>query len=247
MRASKRFSAALTATLLLGAGLSASCAENRQTFFAHGVVLGTRAENGSCTYESQSQAQGTSVTLASGTFDVGLSTAYTMAVEFRSGLVSRADDFTNRAESGNLFVTEVISRVTEAGRTVSEVSTPTYTLVPPQGFGIVAAIGIDSVAAAAYKNLPVGDSRQLMIEITARGETAGGLDTESSPISLPVLVCNGCLVYFPPGSDDPASEGNDCNADPDVEFTGCPVGQDQRVPCTVCRGLPACDPALRTR
>lgn len=245
MRASKPFSAALIGTLLLGAGLSAACVENRQTFFAHGVVPGTRAENGSCTFTAQSQSQGTSVTLASGIFDVGLTSAYAMAVEFRSGLKERADDLNNRAESGNLFVTEVIARVTEGGRQLSEVSTPTYTLVPPQGFGIVSAIGIDSVAAASFRNLAFGDSRQLMVEIEARGVTAGGLDAESNVISLPVLVCNGCLVDFPPGSDDPATPEVDCNGTPDVEFTGCPVGQDQRVPCTVCRGAPVCDPARR--
>lgn len=86
--------------------------------------------------------------------------------------------------------------------------------------------------------LPVGlfaPEQLTTVRINAKvrvfGELAGGVGVESSELTFPITVCNGCLVAFPPDALDPTGRcvGTSLDALPP-----CIIGQDVPVDCRLC-------------
>ena len=99
-----------------------------------------------------------------------------------------------------------IVRLQADGSEVTEFTSEGTGFVPPPN-GKEPGWGIMSVEL-----LPAGvvGSEQLTgVRLTAKvrvfGELAGGIGVESSELTFPITVCNGCLVSFPPEALDPAT------------------------------------------
>lgn len=75
------------------------------------------------------------------------------------------------------------------------------------------------------------------------GKSLGQKELKSGELQLPISVCNGCLVDFSTGTD-PTKPLPNCakpfSADSNT-VVPCDIGQDERVPCQLCQGSPACD------
>lgn len=63
--------------------------------------------------------------------------------------------------------------------------------------------------------------------------TAGSRDVISDPFEWVTHLCLGCLVEFPPGSDDPAIVGEDCCGLGTPE-SSCYPSQDDPIDCRLC-------------
>jgi hypothetical protein len=75
------------------------------------------------------------------------------------------------------------------------------------------------------------------------GDPAGGGEASTPVFSFPVKACNGCLVDFSTGVDPTVSVQPNCFAPlPANTRNPCFAGQDEVVPCQICRNRAACDP-----
>lgn len=71
--------------------------------------------------------------------------------------------------------------------------------------------------------------------VTLHGTGAGG-ETVSPEFAFPITLCLGCLVDFPPETDDPLVDGPDCCAgEPPARV--CLEGQDAPIDCRRCRSF----------
>jgi hypothetical protein len=117
--------------------------------------------------------------------------------------------------------------------------------------GVCPVVEAGSTASFEVQALPrvVTGYYQIMMDLAARegrrppqfdiravvrlvGETDGG-EIVSAPFELVVTLCLGCLVEFPPGSDDPAVLGPDC-CGPATIPASCYPGQDAPIDCHLC-------------
>ena len=85
------------------------------------------------------------------------------------------------------------------------------------------------VAAREGRRPPQFDIRSVVRLV---GETDTG-EIVSAPFEFVTTLCLGCLVEFPPGSDDPALPGPDC-CGPATIPTSCYPGQDEPIDCHLC-------------
>jgi hypothetical protein len=111
-------------------------------------------------------------------------------------------------------------------------------------YGPISVTAIDPPTSAAIKAGLVigGPSKLVLANIKVFGKSLGGVDLESGEFQFPIRVCRGCLVSFATG-DDPATQGVDCNLPLEAQATTtlpCQTGQDEGLPCQLCRSLPAC-------
>ena len=100
--------------------------------------------------------------------------------------------------------------------------------------GIVVAELIPKTIAAA---LPAG---VLIAKLRIRSQSLAGFALESTELSFPIEVCDGCLVTYPPSARDPSAGGQEyqCQVPADGAVDPaqqpCELGIDQPFACTVC-------------
>lgn len=194
-----------------------------------------------------------------GTFDVALRNRYTARPLFRNSSSSR------------VFVRGLVVRITE-GSPDGPLVAPPFTVfqtvrVPPddEAAGFIAAafdvvppqVGealravvcrADSTGVSSACPVPRTASvdRQLLVGLTAFGETGSGGEFETLPFHFPVRVCCGCLISFPLESRAPESAHRSPNCNHGVPPTGpasCEPGQDLPLDCRFCSNTnPACQP-----
>lgn len=232
------------------AAMTPSCAHNDQSIFIKAIAAPPRVTTAgdSCLYTPEADQ----AVLFAGSFDVGLSNAYTMVVLVGNQLVERVDKLNVRAESNRTSLKGAVVRVTDtAGNTLGEFTSPTQgTIEPASGttasFQDMFIVGIDSAIATSLRaKLPSrSDKLSVLVNFKAFGVTGGGIEVESDEYTFPVSVCNGCLVDFSSGTD-PAQPAPNCakslETSTDIVFP-CFQGQDQVVACQLCQGNPVCNP-----
>lgn len=240
--------AAVAAGTLL---LAPACADNDQSFYIEGVIAPPAREgNKACLYTDDAQQP----QLFEGVVDVSLADSYSAVVLVGSQMITRADNIAPRTDPNRAKVTGAIIRVTDANdNTLGEfTSTSTGTVNTSQGgisaFGSALVTAIDSTTLQKVgAGVVPGQTKLVIANIKALGQTLGGVDLESAEYAFPIRVCNQCLIRFS-GFDDPLTQGVDCNLQTQTGAGGggaaqqqqdipCSFGQDQVVPCTLCQGV----------
>jgi hypothetical protein len=74
---------------------------------------------------------------------------------------------------------------------------------------------------------------QYIIGVRVFGETLGGRDLESSQLTFPVTICDGCLVNFPNEAFD-QDIGECIGGEEPVDPPPCVLGQDDSIDCRYC-------------
>jgi len=233
---------ALAAPCLV-AGALPSCATNDSMMFIVGV--GVR-KAGACAVK----ADLTSPTLSNGVLDRLFASEYVASLIVGNQVMERGSRERVRTET---------SRVAFKGAEV-KIETPQGAEVVPSfsslatGF-VDASDGTDAAVATMSATLiPASVAAQLspgtvVVKVRVFGTTLGGEDIESSELSFPIEVCDGCLVSYPASARDLTATGGDykCklatddsdSAATDLGDTACSPGIDFPVPCTVCASVKA--------
>jgi hypothetical protein len=238
----RRFS--LKSWLALGiAGLGATslpgCAENDSMMFIIGVYA---RKEGSCTPKADAGAP----IWDGGVMDRLFASDYTAALLIGNQITERGSREQLRTET---------SRVALKGAEVKLESLNGASLVDPfsstaTGF-VDAAAGTDPALSVMYASLippsvaPDLPQGTIVAKVRVFGTTLGGQDVESSELSFPIQICDGCLVSFPAEARDLTADGTAyvCKVAGDDVGTGssnrnvdlpCTLGIDLPAPCTVC-------------
>jgi hypothetical protein len=240
------------AACAVGAALPA-CVENDQSIFIRGVLApSSNRQNGTCLYTDDPQQPA----LLQGTFDVGITDSYFAIALVGSQMIGRGDPQNTRAESNRVHINGAVVKVSEPdGAQIAEFTSLATGFADVQqnnnpDFGLMGVVAIDAPTA---RNLAgqIGNNRAttklVVVNMKAFGKTLGGVDLESSEFQFPIRVCNGCLVTR---ILDPDLPGQACpsttNASGGASGGGttqspCTLGQDESVPCQLCRGKAVCD------
>lgn len=273
----KRFAWKLGVTVAFVSGLAVmpSCAHNDSSLFVHGVMAPPGSSGGGiCSYK----ADPTQPQLFSGTVDVAFLAAYRPVVLVGNQLIQQGKSENFRTETNRIQLQGAVVTVEDsAGQQLESFTTLSSGIADPAagsspGWGTVAPtlVSPDLITRMRTGKFPSGKvdstkdikvvknaSKRLVVRFKVFGQTLGGQSVESNEQQFPVNACNGCLVYFPPDSQDPAIKNPDgstrpnCGAQGDVASlrTPCVAGQDEPVDCRSCQGFNpewapnVCDPA----
>ncbi len=242
--------AVLVAGALVASALAPACASNDQTIFIRAALApSTNRQNGACLYTSDPQQP----VLFQGTLDVGIRDNYFAVLLVGNQLTARADRNNNRAESNRVSLNGAVVRVTNPdGSVINEFTSLATGFADPQSsdqpsYGSIGIVVIDSktrdqLLAQLNNRL---DTKLVLANIRAFGQTLGGVDVESNEYQLPIRVCKGCLVSFANANDVNQQPSPNCKkALEDKNSTPCFAGQDEPTPCQLCTGRPVCDDPL---
>jgi hypothetical protein len=237
------------------ASLASACAHNDASLEVNGVLAPPVPQNGVCAYT----ADPTQAKISSGTLDVGLLSSYTPELLIGNQLIATANSTNLQAETSRIVLQGAVVIVDDTDNNqISTFTSLSSGFIDPgtggaPGYGPMALTIIDpKTAQDLQSSLPVLGTKRVITRITVFGQTSGGNNIESNEFQFPVDVCNGCLVTFPAGSEDPvkaAATGKpNCSATSTTTSSTstvipCVVGQDQVVACTLCQGKAVCDPA----
>ncbi len=260
----KRFLGHLSvAGLVVGTGavLLPACAHDDSSIFVRQVLAPPAfSPTLGCVYPTPSN---TSTSLFTGHFDVGLSSAYSPVVLIANQLTARGDSLTVRTETARVELRGVIVRITDAVGADLAPGIGTFTsltdgfLEPAQGsapgLGQAAVTLIDPPTSKLLRETLKTRSatKTVVVYFKVFGQTLGGTYVESGETQFVVETCNGCLVSFPSDSVvvTPSNTVN-CNAPVPVGsaamgvLTPCNQGHETPTDCRLCKGLPACNPAI---
>jgi hypothetical protein len=234
--------------------LTPACAENDRTIFVRHVMAPPQnRQGGTCVY-TQDENQ---PFLTEGTLDAAVSKNYVATLLVGSQLMPRGDQTNTRAESNRTHLNGAIVKVTDAaGNVINEFTSLGSGFVNPgqsanASFGLIGVRLLDAQTVNEIeKRLGVTrtDPKLVIANVKVFGKTLGGVDVESGEFQFPIRVCQGCLISFVTG-DDPSTEEIDCQK-PTTTAPGtggtqiqtpCYLGQDETVPCELCRDyLEAC-------
>ncbi len=247
---------ALAAFGAIFGALASACAHNDASMVVNGVLAPPTPQNGVCSYT----ADPTQAKISSGTLDVGLLSSYTPELLVANQMISRQNNTQLAAETSRIIMQGAVVHVDDTDNNeINSFTSLASGFIDPgtsgaPGYGPMAVTIIDPKTAQALQgSLPVLGTKRVIARVTVFGQTAGGTDLESNEFQFPVDVCNGCLVTFPEGSDDPVKQAANggvpnCSA---VAASGastttvipCVIGQDQIVSCQLCQGKAVCDPS----
>jgi hypothetical protein len=217
-------------------------------FVQHVMAPPLNRQNNVCLYE----ADPTLPALSEGTVDVLARDTYDAQLLVGNQLIARGDTANTRAESNRARLNGVVVTVTDAnGAVLGEFTAATSGFIDPAGanapsYGIAAVTLIDAPTMGRIAGgLGAGQTRIVLANIKAFGQTIGGVDLESGEFQFPIRVCRGCLVSFALG-DDTTVAGTDCLLP--LATTGgggattlpCAPGQDETTPCQLCADREGC-------
>jgi hypothetical protein len=247
---------ALAAFGTLSGLLASACAHNDASMVVVGVLAPPTPQNGTCAYT----ADPTQATISSGTLDVGLLSSYTPELLVGNQLAARENQTDLQAETAVIVMQGAVVHVDDTNNNeINSFTSLASGFIDPgtggaPGYGPMAVTIIDPKTAQALQgSLPVLGTKRVIARITVFGQTSGSSDIESNEFQFPVDICNGCLVSFPAGSDDPVKQAANggvpnCSAtstssSSSTSVVPCVVGQDQIVDCQLCQGKTVCDPS----
>ncbi|MBX3229711.1 MAG: hypothetical protein KIT84_05205 [Labilithrix sp.] len=246
----------LTATAIATLALlvAPACADNDQSIFIRQALApSVNRQGGACVYTGDPQQPA----LFEGVVDVAVRDNYSAILLVGNQMIQRGDPLAARTEPNRAKITGAIVRVTDAnGNSLGEFTSLSQGFVDAAtgavpSFGPIQIIAIDAPTMSRIANgLAPGQTRLILANIRAFGESLGGVDLETDEYQLPIRVCNRCLISFLTG-DDPLTPGIDCNRQTTTGGTGgtgggaeaeppCSAGQDEVVPCEFCQDREAC-------
>jgi hypothetical protein len=246
--------------LCLGAATAASvltpgCADNDMSIFVvHVQAPPQNRQNGVCLYE----ADPTLPKISEGSVDVLFRDSYEAQVLVGNQLIARGDSSNTRAESNRARVTGAEVTLTDAnGAELGAFTALTSGTIDPAGTSAPSygTFGITLIDRPTMERIGGGlgprETRIVVANVKAFGQTLGGVDLESGEFAFPIRVCRGCLISFASG-DDPSVAGVDCllpqppAGGGGATQAGCNPGQDgEPVPCQACAAsLPECQRQL---
>jgi len=239
-------------TCLLAAGaaflLTPGCADNDVSIYIqHVIAPPENRQNNRCTYEPDP----TLTFISEGVVDVLARDTYVAPMLVGSHLRERGDPVNTRAESNKARINGVVVTVTDAnGAALGEFTAAASSFLEASGndtaaYSVLIATIIDAPTMNRIGgNIGLGQTRLVLANVKAFGQTLGGVDLETGEFQFPIRVCRGCLVTFAFG-DDPATQGVDCRLP--LPTTGgntvvipCSAGQDEVTPCQLCSSRPGC-------
>ena len=236
--------------------LASACAHNDASMIVVGVLAPPTPQNGTCAYT----ADPTQATISSGALDVGLLSSYTPELLVGNQLAARANETDLQAETAVIVMQGAVVHVYDTNNNeINSFTSLSSGFINPgtggaPGYGPMSLTIIDPKTAQDLQaSLPILGHQRVIARITVFGQTSGSSDIESNEFQFPVDVCNGCLVTFPDGSDDPVksaatgvpncSATSSSSSSSTTEIIPCVIGQDQVVDCRLCQGKTVCDPS----
>ncbi|MBI5499007.1 MAG: hypothetical protein HY907_02115 [Deltaproteobacteria bacterium] len=204
--------------LTLGSG----CQENWESFFIlDNKRLGDPPE---CTIPTAQTAQG----LTGGWMDVSRTHTYVTYLFVENGMIARADQGLPRTESNGIFVEGAYLYYEPDPRCPSaytDLEARLSVYIDPGGSSTIGLWAIPpTIGELIEADLHRCALETLDVTVTIQffGTTQAGIEVLTQEFDYPVRVCDGCLLYVPPGTD-----GIDCNdTSPPVEDLPCHPGQD---------------------
>jgi hypothetical protein len=258
-----RTKARIASVIVAGAVVSlsaSSCVDNNGSVVVIGILappITASAGGGACVYTPNIIGP----FLSYGTLDVAFSQQYVPVLLLGNQLVAQANASLDRLETDDVIVQGATVRVTDAsGATLDNYTVPGDGFIPASTGGtpgltsfattIVSPKVSQQFAPTGASALAYGVTKRLVSYVKIFGITTGGTHIESGEVGIPVDLCNGCLVTFPAGANDPAlTQQPNCLATGQSGGTTvsppCITGQDQFIDCRLCTGNAACDPSLR--
>jgi hypothetical protein len=146
-----------------------------------------------------------------------------------------------------------ITLMTADGALVKEYSTiGTGFIEAAAASAAYAAMPVVVIPTGLAQTQPIQQAHELVAKIRVLGKALNGTELTSSETDLPIKVCTGCLVQYPPSAADltqPANAGYMCATDGTTSHAAampCVLGQDVPFSCDVCAGVIALcrDPTL---
>lgn len=236
----------------LAFALTPACVDNDQSIFIRQVQAGSAAASGTtgCSYIADPSTPG----LIEGVVDTALRDNYQAVLLVGSQLIQRGDSTQPRAESNRSHLDGAIVRITDAdGNDISEFTAQSTgfvdnSLAALPSYGLMGVTLLDApTLAKAAGGLTPGQTKLVLANIKAFGETLGGVDLESGEFQFAIRICNGCLISFL-DQDDTGTPGIDCNRTAAAGATGgtagggtgggtapCYPGQDGVISCALCK------------
>jgi hypothetical protein len=235
--------------------LMAACAHDDSTIFIQSVQAPPAAASpgAACVYTPDPGG----AFISTGVLDVALLATYTAEALIGNQLISQGNHDLLRTETARVTLQGATVRLTDAsGAQLKAFTTLSSGFVNPgngsaPSFGNVAVTLVDAGTSDALRTaIPRHGSKLLVAYFKVFGTTLGGQSVETDEFQFPINVCNGCLPFFPNGSQDEAlfaiqKPTRNCLAASMI--TGgipCIIGQDQAVDCRLCKGFQACDPSI---
>jgi hypothetical protein len=214
-----------------------SCADNNSMMFVAGVLV---RKQGACEVKADIAAE----FQQNGIFDRQFATDYIAALLVGNQVTQRGSRDRLRTETSNISLegAEVRLENSKGSQLVAPYSTV--------GTGFVqASAGTDPGLAVMFANLIPStvaeklDRGTVVAKVRVFGTTLGGTEVESSELTYPIEICDGCLVEYAPADRDLTADGDtwQCKMSGSTMMAGadalpCVTGIDYQTPCTSCAG-----------
>jgi hypothetical protein len=224
----------------LVAGALPGCATNDNIMFIVGVGY---AKAGACQVKPDLEAP----TLAKGAMDRLFASEYTAILVVGNQVMERGSRERVRAETSQVSIkgAEVKIETPQGGEVVPAFSSLSTGFIDASDGtdAAVATISATLIPASVAPLLPRGT---VVAKVRVFGTTLGGEEVESSELSFPIEICDGCLVRFEAQDRDLAASSTEfeCKLATDEATSAgssvdsaCTAGIDFSVPCTACSGL----------
>lgn len=229
-----------------------ACTSNDTTLFVRGIITPpSTAPGATCVFT----ADANQAFLGSGTLDVALADSYQAALAVGSQLIGKADPANVRAETARLFLQGTVVRITDAaGAEIKSFTRLSTTMLDPAAgstpsYGVFFSTLVDPGTVDQLKlEVQPGTTKRLVAYVKVFGTTLGHQSIESNEFQYPITVCSGCLVAFPPESNDTALQAitpgrkRNCAGQGQAAAFPCRMGNDQAIDCRYCQGNAVCDP-----
>ncbi len=251
----------IAGTMLLGltGAMTSACSDNFTSVIIHAVLAPPTATGGTCLYS----ADPSQPVVTSGVMDVAFTQLYSPSILVGNQMLTRASRDNVRTETNRVLIKGVIAKVTGSnGEQLSNFTRLASVVIDPTNsadttYQAMSVTVVDATAVKAIaKDLRIGEVRRVVTTFKLYGETLGHTEVESNEYEFPVDICYGCLVAFPPESEDAAARkatgkrncdgGNAAAGAASTLLTPCVGGQDQPADCRLCvSSNDICDPDKR--
>jgi hypothetical protein len=179
------------------------------------------------------KADPSSEILLTGVLDRHFRTTYVAALLVGNQLVQRGSKNQLRTETSRVSIKGAIVNADGFEFTVNGTGFVDPGSGNEPGYGLAAATLVPP-------NVGAPGGAPVLVKVRVFGETLGGEEIESSELTFPVSVCDGCLVRYPIEADNPANPGYDCTSTEGNPEEPCYFGQDDPIDCRLCGGDPIC-------
>lgn len=216
---------------LAAAAAAGGCADNESQLFIQGVLVPQPSPDCSVTADP-----GAAMRLG-GLLDVAFTNTYQGALLVGNQLTERGSREEIKTETSRVVIRGAeVQILTTQQQLITEFTVPATGFVD-QGIGADASYGAATVTMidpatgnALAGQLAGGGTTTVVVEVRVFGESLGGSEITSAPLSYPIQVCNGCSLSCPtedPGVDPP-----------------CRPGNDDTIDCGACTGFQICRDAI---